>query len=163
MPDRSARQRARERDRLAVERELESDLDDMLEDDGDLPARSESGWVYPGEERGFAVAVMGGTQRTGTWDPPETLYAVGFMGGVRLDFRQADLLEGVTRVHVLAFMGGVTIIVPRDLDVEVNGVGFMGGFTHLTQHPDATQDDLDRPVLRISGLAFMGGVDVKVR
>jgi hypothetical protein len=102
---------------------------------------------------------MGGSVRKGEWDPPERLYAVSLMGGVHLDFRDAALLEGVTEVLVLAFMGGVQVIVPPDLDVDANGIGLMGGFTHLTQRAA----EPGGPLLRIRGVSLMGGVDVKVK
>ena len=80
------------------------------------------------------------------------------MGGVELDFREADLLDE-TDVVVFACMGGIKITVPDDIDVEVNGIGFMGGFEHVSRH----EPDADRPRLRIRGLALMGGVSVKVK
>jgi hypothetical protein len=43
----------------------------------------------------------------------------------------------------------------------MNGAGFMGGFAH-SGVGDAPAEP-DAPVLRIRGLAVMGGVDVQVR
>lgn len=127
------------------------------------PARAPTAPAAPrvpaGEQTGVVLAVLSGATRKGPWEPPETLYAVGFLGGVELDFRQAALLEGVTEVKALALMGGVDIIVPDDVDVEVSGFGFMGGFDHVSQHLPGG----DRPLVRISGLALMGGVSVKVK
>jgi hypothetical protein len=108
---------------------------------------------------GFAVAFMGGSLRNGQWEPPDTLYALAFMGGVELDFREAALLEGTTDVVALALMGGIKITVPDDIDVEVNGFGFMGGFEHVSRHEPGGE----RPLLRIRGVAIMGGVSVKVK
>jgi hypothetical protein len=51
------------------------------------------------------------------------------------------------------------ITVPEDADVRVTGFGFMGGFDH-----GHTQLGLPGgPVIRIKGLAFMGGVGLKRR
>ena len=102
---------------------------------------------------------MGGSVRKGPWEPPETLYALSLMGGVELDFRQAAFLEGLTEVAILAVMGGVKIVVPDDVDVEVNGIGIMGSFEHISRHLPGE----DRPLLRVRGLALMGGVTVKVK
>lgn len=113
----------------------------------------------PAEERGFVFACMGGSMRKGTWEPPALLTAFALMGGIELDFREAALLEGTTEVQVFALMGGVKIIVPDDIDVEVNGFGFMGAFEHVSQHVP----EPGRPLLRIKGLAVMGGVEVKVK
>lgn len=110
---------------------------------------------------GFAVALMGGSQRRGTWTPPRSLTAIALMGGVELDFREARLAPGVTEVTVFAVMGGVEITVPPTLHLETHGIGIMGGFEALDRMP--ASPDPEEPVLRIRGLAVMGGVDVKTR
>lgn len=112
-----------------------------------------------GDDTGFVFACMGGSIRKGPWEPPEKLYALSLMGGIQLDFRDAALLEGTSEVRVLAVMGGVNIVVPDDVDVEVNGIGLMGGFEHVSHHGPGE----DRPLLRIKGLALMGGVTVRVK
>src|SRR5690606_11791653 len=106
------------------------------------------------------VAIMGGVERKGTWTPPATLYAVTLMGGTLLDFREAQMGPGVTNVVVVAMMGGVEIIVPPGLRVESNGIGIMGGFEHAGQHAAGPPDG---PILRVSGAAIMGGVEIKER
>jgi hypothetical protein len=105
------------------------------------------------------LALLGGATRHGAWEPAEVVRAVAVMGGIKLDFRDADLLEGETLVHCLALMGGVEILVPPDVNADVQGTGLMGGFPafrHRAPDPDA-------PTLRIRGVALMGGVDVKVK
>ena len=121
------------------------------------PARELS--VRAGEDTGFVFACMGGSVRKGSWEPPETLYALSLMGGIDLDFREAALLEGVTEVSILAIMGGVKIVVPDDVDVEVNGIGIMGAFEHVSHHVPGEA----RPLIRVKGVAVMGGVEVKVK
>ena len=107
------------------------------------------------------AGIMCGPSRKGHWIPPRHLWSVAVMGGVDLDFREARMGPGVTEVSVFAMMGGVNIIVPPDLQVECTGIGIMGGFdcsdeVRQSSHPDA-------PILKINGLAVMGGADVKVR
>lgn len=111
-------------------------------------------------ERGLQIAVMGGSERRGSWVPPRRLLTVAVMGGAGLDFREAALPDGVTEVTVVAMMGGVEIIVPPGLGVQTHGFGLMGGFEALDQ---ASADPApDAPLLKIRGVACMGGVEVKV-
>jgi hypothetical protein len=107
------------------------------------------------------VGIMGGGGRTGAWIPARHNWVVGVMGGHALDFREAHFGPGVTEVNVLAIMGGVEILAPPDVRVECSGIGIMGGFD-LKQSVTSTTDP-DAPVLRVNGLAIMGGASVAVR
>lgn len=107
------------------------------------------------------MAFMGGAERRGAWAVPREMRAVSVMGGTLLDFREAQLPAGVVELTVYALMGGVEIIVPPELAVETNGSGIMGGFAHLARAP--VDNNPERTVLRISGIAMMGGVDVQTR
>jgi hypothetical protein len=109
----------------------------------------------------FVVALMGGAMRKGPWSPARNVYVTTLMGGASLDFREASLDSGVTEVYVLAIMGGVEIIVPPGLQVESNGIGVMGGFDH--GHGATRNPDPNAPILRITGVAIMGGVEIKER
>ncbi|HSJ15720.1 MAG TPA: LiaF domain-containing protein [Longimicrobiales bacterium] len=106
------------------------------------------------------LAVMGGVERRGAWQPAARTYVIGLMGGVDLDFREVALPPGETELFVLALMGGIDIVVPPDLAVDVSGIAIMGGF----EHRDVSRSlPPDAPRLRVRGLALMGGVDVQVR
>jgi len=113
------------------------------------------------KERGYQLAIMGGSERKGAWTPPRRMYTMAIMGGAGLDFREARMAPGITEVNVLAIMGGVEILVPPGLAVETHGMGLMGGFDALDQV--GADSDPDAPRLRIVGMAVMGGVDVTVR
>jgi hypothetical protein len=106
------------------------------------------------------VAIMSGVERRGAWQPAERMQVVAVMGGVELDFRDAVLPAGVTEVSIFCIMGGVDIIVPPGVVVDVNGFAIMGAFENRAP---ATSADPDAPVLAIDGFCLMGGVDVKVR
>lgn len=114
------------------------------------------------KENGYAVAVMGGARRAGQWNPARVNHTIAVMGGVELDFREAALPQGVTELKVYTVMGGVEIIVPPGLAVESHGIGIMGGFEHVADDERQAWDST-APVLRISGIALLGGVDIKVR
>jgi hypothetical protein len=107
------------------------------------------------------AAILGGVVRRGGWSTPHHLRVIAFMGGAELDFRDARMAPGVSELTVFAFMGGVHIIVPPGLSIELNGTGIMGGFDHMDRQPPAP--DADQPILRVHGVAIMGGVSVETR
>jgi hypothetical protein len=112
-------------------------------------------------DTGLVLSLMGGAQRTGRWSVPRVTYVVSVMGGSRLDLREARLPAGTVEVRALSMMGGVEIIVPPNLAVEANGVGIMGGFEHVERVP--TDPDPGAPLLRVTGVAIMGGVNIEMR
>ena len=112
-------------------------------------------------DRQIVAAVMGGAERKGAWTPPRELVAIGVMGGAELDFREARFGPGVTEVNCFVVMGGVEIVVPPGVHVEVNGVAVMGGFASTGWAPEPPPPGA--PVLRIGGFALMGGVEVHIR
>lgn len=128
----------------------------------DSEARHAPALASPGEqkERGWQLAIMSGTDRTGAWVPPRKLHTFALMGGAGLDFREARLGPGVTEVTILAVMGGVEVIVPPGVTVETQGLGIMGGFDGYSQ--TTGRRDPSEPILRIRGLAVMGGIDVRM-
>jgi len=83
------------------------------------------------------------------------------MGGVELDFREAIFPPGVTEVRVLAFWGGVEIVVPPGVRVEVDALGLMGGVDHRETVEPSAREGI--PVLRVTGLAVMAGIEINVR
>jgi hypothetical protein len=136
----------------------------------DLPAAPPAGavapprtWPAPATAAALQIvaAVMGGAERKGAWTPPRTLYVTAVMGGADIDLREARLSSGVTEVVVFAFMGGVEIVVPPHVHVDVSGLALMGGFGQVGR--SEPPDDPATPVIRVTGVALMGGVDVSVR
>jgi hypothetical protein len=87
------------------------------------------------------------------------------MGGVELDFREAVLQPGVTEIHAFAFWGGVEVLVPPHVRLECSGIGIMGGFDGGTNVGSRAADIGDplTPIIRVTGVAVMGGVEVSVR
>jgi len=107
------------------------------------------------------VAIMGGSNRSGRWMVPRRLNTLSVMGGFELDFREALLAPGITEIQIVSVMGGVHIIVPPTLPVEMSGIAIMGGFEHCERAP--AQLDDDTPLLRITGFVMMGGVSIETR
>ena len=151
--------------RAATNAELESALSGLR----DTPVRREtpSGAVPapmgPDRPKGkkASLAFMSGMNRKGRWFPAQRHVGAALMGGIVLDFREAELEPGTTEVSLWVLWGGVDIVVPPDLDVEVEGFAIMGGLRELSQHPAPLETQTRR--LRIRARVLMGGVDVKVR
>jgi len=116
--------------------------------------------VTGGDGPAWSLALMGGTDRIGQWTLPEQHTAVATMGGITLDLREADFQASVCTITAIALMGGVEIIVPDDVNVEINGVGIMGGFGGKARRMSAPNIRPGAPTIRVSGIALMGGVDV---
>jgi Domain of unknown function (DUF1707)/Cell wall-active antibiotics response 4TMS YvqF len=104
-----------------------------------------------------AVAILGGFTRKGDWVVPKTFNAFMFMGGGEIDMREARFEDREVSIHIVAIMGGCEVIVPDDATVRVTGIGVMGAFEHTVSGAETAGG----PLITISGLAFMGGVEVK--
>jgi hypothetical protein len=119
------------------------------------------GEALPAErERQSMFAVFGGVERGGSWLVPRQLRVTAAMGGVQLDLREARFPAGGVDIHVRAVMGGIDIIVPPGLAVQMHGSAIMGGFAQVDRAP--VSPDPEAPMVRVHGIAIMGGVDVRM-
>ena len=105
-------------------------------------------------------ALMSGVVRRGKWIVPARMRAIAWMGGIGLDLREAVLTAPVTDIYVFALMGGVEIIVPPNVRLESDGFAIMGGFEDQLKEPASGDPNL--PLIRVHGLAIMGGVEARV-
>lgn len=112
-------------------------------------------------DRQFTVGFWSGRARKGTWIPARNITAIAVMGGVDLDFRDALFGPGVTHVHALAVMGGIDITVPPNVHVDTSGFAVMGAFEDDGEGSGPPRPE--GPILRVTGFAMMGAVDVQVR
>lgn len=122
--------------------------------DGDVPSTS-----LTTKAKNF-FAVMGGVVRKGRWMVPSRIRAFAWMGGIGLDLRDAEITAPVTDIYVFALMGGVEIIVPPDVRLESDGFAIMGGFEDQLKEPASR--DPNAPLIRVHGIAIMGGVEARV-
>jgi len=107
------------------------------------------------------VAIMGGVERKGRWQPARSTLVVAVMGGAELDFREVQLPPGETEITLICVMGGAELIVRPDMNIDTGGFAIMGGFA--SRHDVQPGHDPNAPVLKINGFALMGGVDLQVR
>lgn len=130
---------------------------------GMVASSSSAPQVVPGQPGARTTAnlvgIMSGVERKGAWVAAPRINCVALMGGIELDFTGAQLSSMDTVLNVTAIMGGVEVTVPEGITVLVEGIGIMGAFVDNARQTYGR----DAPVLRIRGLALMGGVEVKAR
>lgn len=112
-------------------------------------------------ERDVLIGIMSGHTRRGPWAVPRHLKVFTVMGGIVLDLREALIAPGVSEIEITAVMAGVEVFVPPGVRVECTGSAFMGAF-EVDQRAQWMAAGEDR-VVRVTGFAFMAGVEVKVR
>jgi len=104
------------------------------------------------------LAILSGFDRKGVWTVPGHLTVVAVMGGADLDLRQARFTQRESTIVVTAVMGGVQITVGPEVQVVMEVVGIMGGASGPSGGEEVRPD---APILRVKGVALMGGVDVR--
>ena len=116
--------------------------------------------LQPGErsDRVSSVAVLGGVDRQVISANFQGGDVTAFMGGGKLDLREATMPpDAEVVVDVTTMMGGFEIRVPETWNVIVDIVPFMGGYEDKTKHPT----EASAPRLRIRGFVMMGGVEIR--
>lgn len=108
----------------------------------------------------WSIALLGGVERRGFWRVGEESWAVAMMGGCNLDLRGAAISAPVTTINAISIMGGVDVIVPEGVEVELAGVAIMGSKSLKLAGPPPGQG---APVVRVNAFAFMGSVTVRDR
>lgn len=106
-----------------------------------------------------AVAIMGGHEQRSRWRAADEINAIAVMGGCELDFRQAEISGTEVVVNAFAIMGGVDIIVPEGIEVDLTGIAIMGGKENRVSAPARPGG----PVIRVRAFVLMGGVTCKTR
>jgi hypothetical protein len=103
------------------------------------------------------LAIMSAFERRGRWNVPKKLTTVALWGGGVVDLRYADFTSTEVEIRACSIMGGQTILLPPEVNVEINGHGVMGGFDHDVKGEGTP----GAPTVKISGFALWGGVGVK--
>ena len=104
-----------------------------------------------------ATAILGGSSRRLSAANFQGGDATAIMGGCEIDLRDCGSEGGPAEIDTFAFWGGVEIKVPDDWEVQVKGLAILGGYGDETR----TIEGDGRKVLVITGMAIMGGVEIK--
>lgn len=110
----------------------------------------------------LSIAIMSGVERAAEWTVAPTHVSIAFWGGTDIDLRDVIFTSGTTVITCFAVMGGTNVIVPPEMDVEVNGIGFMGSFAW--EKPKMAKATVrapeGNPRVIINGLGFWGAVNI---
>jgi predicted membrane protein len=105
------------------------------------------------------VAVMGGFESRVASQTFRGGEITAFMGGGKLDLREAVLADGQAVINVFAMMGGFEIVVPESWRVVSEVTPLMGGIEDKT----SSADHASGPLLILRGFLMMGGVTLSNR
>jgi len=106
------------------------------------------------------ISIFGGSkigQRH--WRPGRKVWSIAIFGGCDMDFRQAELEEGVTKVVAISILGGHKVVVPQDMPVSLSGFSFLGG--REMKRSKATEIAVtSAKALHINAISILGGFEV---
>jgi hypothetical protein len=114
----------------------------------------------PGRLRRWNVAVLGGCERRGRWRPSPRSVALAILGGVELDLRDATIEGDELVLTAVAILGGIEIVVPEGIGVDMGGFALLGGNEH--QQGDVPVRP-GTPVVHVRAFSLLGGIEVKAR
>lgn len=123
----------------------------------DLPAAPEPD-ARPVPRTRWVVGVLSGARRSGPWHPDRPTRAVAVFGSCQLDLSGVDL-EPETRIVAVVAFGGIEVLVPEGVGVDLGGFALFGSRddrTSVHRRPGA-------PVVRVTCRAVFGGVTVRTR
>ncbi|AKK29227.1 DUF1707 domain-containing protein [Mycobacterium sp. EPa45] len=133
------------------------DLDRLTED---LPEAADASHRRGASEpapKTLLLAILSGFERRGRWNVPGRITTFTLFGGGVVDLRYADFTSASVEIHAYSIMGGQTILLPPEVNLEVHGVGVMGGFDHAVDGPGTP----GAPKVTIRGFSLWGGVGIK--
>jgi class 3 adenylate cyclase len=111
------------------------------------------------KRRSWLVTLLGSVQRRGPWRVPRRIFAFSILGSPDLDFRRAVIDTEEVRITSIAFMGVLTAIVPAGVEVDLGGLGLIGGNDFVTR--EDIEPTSGGPRLRIRCYALFGGARIE--
>jgi len=84
--------------------------------------------------------------------------ATAIFGGSEIDLRDAIISDAGATLDLSTIFGGITIYVPRNVQVEVTGIPIFGGWENKTREHVVDNEEL--PILRVNCLTVFGGVEI---
>lgn len=109
-----------------------------------------------------AVAIFGGCERRISSKNFQGGKATAFLGGIELDFRNADIDNeaGEAILEINCVLGGVEIRVPESWHVHSRAVPVLGGYEDTSRQEVSVPDGKPK-ILVITGMVILGGVEIR--
>lgn len=79
-------------------------------------------------------------------------------GSIKLDLREADL-KNETYIKASAIFAGITILVPKDVEVKIKSTPIFGGVT--SEGLDEKTNKNAKKTVYVDGFALFGGIEIK--
>ena len=79
-------------------------------------------------------------------------------GSIKLDLRDADL-KSETYIKASAIFAGITILVPKDVEVKIKSTPIFGGVT--SEGFDEKTNKNAKKTIYVDGFALFGGIEIK--
>ncbi|OBI50747.1 hypothetical protein A5707_15035 [Mycobacterium kyorinense] len=103
------------------------------------------------------LAIMSAFERRGRWNVPKKLTTFALWGGGVVDLRYADFTSTEVEIRAYSIMGGQTILLPPEVNVDIHGHGVMGGFDQRV----SGEGSPGAPTVKVRGFSLWGGVGIK--
>lgn len=133
------------------------ELDELSADLLVARANQRRGGVCKPAPSTLLLAIMGAFERRGRWNVPRKLTTFALWGGGVIDLRYADFTSTEVDIRAYSIMGGQTILLPPEVNVDIQGRGVMGGFDHDVNGEGTP----GAPKVTVRGFSLWGGVGIK--
>jgi hypothetical protein len=108
--------------------------------------------------RSTTIVPLGGLRLSGPLRLARRLVHVALIGGMDLDLTQAEFGAAQLDIVKVSLVGGVSLVVPADLRVEVGGFVLVGG-RDIERRPESAAAGR---IVRVRAFGLIGGVRVRV-
>lgn len=106
------------------------------------------------------IESSGGMCHAGKFTVPEEVVFGHVLHGDKIDLSRADFVHPKTTLQGTAILGGLTIIVPRGVRVNVKGLGILGSFSGIKSQTVSAHEQ--SPLIVVRGVSILGEVCVKI-
>lgn len=103
------------------------------------------------------IAIFSAVERKGAWTLDDESNAIAVFGEVNIDLREASIAAMDNEIRAFAIFGSVNIYVEPGTAIDCSGIGILGEFSR----GKASEPRPGSPVIRVTGLALFGAVNIK--